>query len=557
MKLFRALLTFAIVLSLCSVVIGQNQASVPHLVSFSGNVAGVSKAGPAGVTFAIYAEQTAGAPLWLETQSINVDVKGNYAAQLGATKTDGLPLDLFTSGQARWLGVRINGAEEQPRILLLSVPYALKAADAETIGGLPPSAFVLAAPPAGLGNAANTASTTSKEFSPSLSGTGIADFLPLWTSSTALGSSALFQTGSGGSAKIGINTITPQAMLDVKGSVTIRSLLNLPAVNSATASAGANSNQIGFVASAFNSSTHAAVNEVFRWEAEPASNNTSAPSATLNFLFGMAPNTPTETGLKINHKGQITFAAGQTFPDTFDLSGTAPGFLGLGANTSGNGNELTVSAGSSASGASNATGGDLFLTAGNGTGSGGSGAVHIQTAPSGTSGTTANTMVDRYLVLPDPFPMGLAAEGIGPAILLNLAPFSGGGFKLHYSVFATDGTDSNTVSETGTCVFSGVSDAANAITVTLDNIETVTASLSNTPVTGCSFRESGGAWGILILDNLSFTPTTHTVYYQVENVSGLPITLLTTPSGAVRPEWRTTPQNRRVRLTRPDLSAGH
>ncbi len=42
------------------------------------------------------------------------------------------------------MGVSVNGEQEQPRVLLLSVPYALKAADAETIGGLPPSAFVLA-----------------------------------------------------------------------------------------------------------------------------------------------------------------------------------------------------------------------------------------------------------------------------------------------------------------------------------------------------------------------------------------------------------------------------
>jgi len=30
--------------------------------------------------------------------------------------------------------------------MLFSVPYALKAGDAATVGGLPPSAFVLAAP---------------------------------------------------------------------------------------------------------------------------------------------------------------------------------------------------------------------------------------------------------------------------------------------------------------------------------------------------------------------------------------------------------------------------
>jgi len=50
------------------------------------------------------------------------------------------------SGEARWLGVQPEGQTEQPPILLLGVPYALKAGDAETWGGLPASAFVLAAP---------------------------------------------------------------------------------------------------------------------------------------------------------------------------------------------------------------------------------------------------------------------------------------------------------------------------------------------------------------------------------------------------------------------------
>jgi hypothetical protein len=36
------------------------------------------------------------------------------------------------------------GLEEQPRVLLVSVPYAMKAGDAETLGGKPLSAFVLA-----------------------------------------------------------------------------------------------------------------------------------------------------------------------------------------------------------------------------------------------------------------------------------------------------------------------------------------------------------------------------------------------------------------------------
>jgi trimeric autotransporter adhesin len=318
----------------------QTVSALPRLVRFGGTVKdlnGNPLTGIVGITFAFYSEKTGGAPLWIESQNATADSTGQYTVLLGSTKPEGLPAELFTSEQARWVGVQVSGQAEQPRVLLVAVPYAMKAADAETVGGLPPSAFVLAARPIGAGNATSTVDTSSNGLSPSLSGTGTTDFLPLWTSSTALGSSALFQTGSGSSAKIGINTITPQAMLDVKGSVTIRSLLNLPALSSATASTGANSNQIGFVASVFNSSTHAAVNEVFRWLAEPASNNTSAPSATLNLLFGTAPTAPTETGLKINHKGQITFASGQTFPGTGSgtITGVTAGTALTGGGTSG------------------------------------------------------------------------------------------------------------------------------------------------------------------------------------------------------------------------------
>src|SRR5438128_2010661 len=64
-------------------------ATVPRLVNFSGKTAdaqGKPISGIAGVTFAIYKEQSEGAPLWLETQNIQADTKGNYTVQLGATK---------------------------------------------------------------------------------------------------------------------------------------------------------------------------------------------------------------------------------------------------------------------------------------------------------------------------------------------------------------------------------------------------------------------------------------------------------------------------------------
>jgi len=112
--------------------------SVPRLVNFAGRAVdeqGKPVAGIAGVTFAIYKSQYEGAALWTETQNVSPDAKGNYTVQLGASTAEGLPLELFSSGEARWLGVRVNGGIEQARVLLLSVPYALKAADAQTLGG--------------------------------------------------------------------------------------------------------------------------------------------------------------------------------------------------------------------------------------------------------------------------------------------------------------------------------------------------------------------------------------------------------------------------------------
>src|SRR5712691_9492654 len=123
-------------------------AAVPRLVKFSSTAKdqlGHAPTSVVGVTFAIYKEQEGGAALWMETQNVQLDEQGHYAVLLGATKNDGLPVELFAAAEPRWLGVQLNlpGELEQPRVLLVSVPYALKAADAESLGGRPLSAFVL------------------------------------------------------------------------------------------------------------------------------------------------------------------------------------------------------------------------------------------------------------------------------------------------------------------------------------------------------------------------------------------------------------------------------
>jgi hypothetical protein len=121
---------------------------LPRLVKFSGTlkaVEGSPLSGMIDVTFALYSGQTGGLSLWLERQTVQPDKVAHYTVILGSTKPEGLLVDLFVTEQAQWLGVQPQGQAEQRRVLLWTVPYALKAVDAQTVGGLPPSAFVLAA----------------------------------------------------------------------------------------------------------------------------------------------------------------------------------------------------------------------------------------------------------------------------------------------------------------------------------------------------------------------------------------------------------------------------
>jgi len=76
-------------------------------------------------------------------ERVEPDAQGHYTVVLGATQTEGLPANLFSSGEARWLGVETPGLAPQPRVLLVSVPYALRAVEAEKLAGKSASDFVL------------------------------------------------------------------------------------------------------------------------------------------------------------------------------------------------------------------------------------------------------------------------------------------------------------------------------------------------------------------------------------------------------------------------------
>jgi trimeric autotransporter adhesin len=302
-------------------------ASLPSVIRFSGKAGDPSTkpvAGLVGITFALYEQETGGPALWLETQNVQLDATGHYTVLLGTTKPEGLPAEIFFSGQARWIGVQVSGQVEQPRVMLLTVPYAMKAGDAATVGGLPPSAFMLAAPVASGGSKAIDAASAEAAASAIPAATsnvttsgGAVNTIPLFTTGTNIQNSLLTQTGT--------------------TAVNLAGKLNLPASGTATATAGNISRPEDFVTSVFNSTSKAAVAQTFQLQAEPAGNNTAAPSGNLSLLFGSGTAAATETGFKINNKGILTFAAGQTFPGTGKgtITGVTAGTALTGGGTTG------------------------------------------------------------------------------------------------------------------------------------------------------------------------------------------------------------------------------
>ncbi len=189
--------------------------AVPPAIRFSGALG--YPAGAVTVRFALYRDQTGGEALWAETQVVQVDTAGRYAAVLGTTIA--LAPELFATGAARWLGVCPDGSTELPRVLLVSVPYAMKAADAETVGGKPLSAFVLAGEQTGVGADGLTyvnpqvlkAGLQAAGGPGQTANSGTANYLGVFLNATDLGSSVVYQDPA--TQRLGVNTTAPLASL--------------------------------------------------------------------------------------------------------------------------------------------------------------------------------------------------------------------------------------------------------------------------------------------------------------------------------------------------------
>ncbi|MFI5057408.1 MAG: hypothetical protein ACHQLQ_04420 [Candidatus Acidiferrales bacterium] len=296
-------------------------AEVPRLIKFSGTLLDAQDrpmAGPVGVTFALHAQQTGGAALWMETQNVTPDAHGNYTVLLGANSANGVPAELFASGEARWLEVQVERQAEQPRILLVSVPYALKAKDAETLGGRPASDFVTTAPLAGSANSAGTAAaaasstaqpgsktqTTPKKAASAVQpavactsvtsdGTATANSVAKFTAACAIQNSAITETGG----NVGIGTTAPIRALDIEGGTNTSVLVRGPGTHNVQLTGTSSSGRLGqdlngfFFASDTNGrvikflTNNGALNEWMRiTSAGNVGIGTTTPAATLNVV---------------------------------------------------------------------------------------------------------------------------------------------------------------------------------------------------------------------------------------------------------------------------------
>ena len=300
--------------------------AVPPLVPYAGvarDSANKPLKGPVDATFLIYKEQEGGSPVWVESQTAVADNEGHFQVQLGATAVNGLPLELFSTGEARWLEVQIAGQKPEPRALLISVPYALKAADSATLGGLPASAFALASTkPTGIAAPANSQAVVPDTNATVTTPGGTTGYLPVFTGAATVGNSILFSTATG----LGVGDVpNSTAVFDVNGKSIWRGLLNISRAGTATAAGGFASYPLFFQASSFNSTTKASTLPEFQLQAEAAGNNTATPSGTFNLLYNNNGGVPTETGFFFNANGTINFAPGQTFPGAGGGSGTITG----------------------------------------------------------------------------------------------------------------------------------------------------------------------------------------------------------------------------------------
>jgi len=450
---------------------------------------GKPRTGVAGVTFSLYKEERGGAPLWMETQNVNLDAMGGYTAQIGATRPEGLPIGLFASGQVRWLEIQVDGEPAAQRVLLVSVPYALKAVDAQTLGGLPASAFALAG---AAGNAAVAASIASPRAvaasgsakpaaapASTVSGTGTAGYLPLWTNSTTLGDSLIVQK----SGNVGIGVSPSGFKLEVSNTS-----------DNGIAGTSASSTGIGVQGSA--SATSGNAFGVFGTTATPTGAGVEGSStSTSGSAVGVLGTTASTLGIGAQGQAQATTGA------TLGVAGVNQSSAGIGVqghaeattgSTYGVNGISDSDSGTGTMGLATATDGTTYGVVGQSNSPAGMGVNGIATAMSGNAigvyGTSASSSGVGVTGA------ALAASGNTFGVFGTAASPTGDGVEGSNS--STNGSGFGVVGTTASTSGRAVGGQATATTGTTYGVYATAASSSGIGVQGKATATSGVTYGV-------------------------------------------------------------
>ena len=296
-RISTAFLTLVCVLSSLVTAYGQSApanptVTVPRLIQIAGAFQPVDGQPPSAVeivTLSVYAEADGGLPVWQERQTVAIEkTTGRFTLLLGASNPAGIPAEVFASGDGQWMSLLFEraGEREQARVRIASVPYALKASDAETLGGLPASAYLRAPTAAAEGGSRETSTLTSVAATagPSLAAVlpGTTNFLAKYVNASDVGNSAVYETPTTAvpTGAVGIGTTTPLDQLHLRfnntnGAITGIAVQNL--ANTTTSYSGMLFyDQFGALGQfqGFNNVTH-----------EYRINNIAA-NASINFMLG-------------------------------------------------------------------------------------------------------------------------------------------------------------------------------------------------------------------------------------------------------------------------------
>jgi hypothetical protein len=208
----------------------QTSSVAPTLIPLSGELRtpdGQPRTGNVILALSLYEGRTETTPRWIEHQTVTLDAAGRYSVNFGATRDEGLPADLF-AGEAgtRWVGVAVENEAEQPRVALISVPYAAKAASADMLSGKSLTDFVLAST---LEDGVRAVLQEEGGTAGAAAVAGGLNYLQKGDGAAGTIDSGVFETGD----NIGIGTTTPQARMH------IRAPLNLPSMRLENTEAGA------------------------------------------------------------------------------------------------------------------------------------------------------------------------------------------------------------------------------------------------------------------------------------------------------------------------------